>query len=788
MKQVYLTFVLILSMQVVKSQILTGHVTDITGKPLVEATIVIADSSYYNILITDAEGRFRALDCPDTVTIRISYIGFSTWQKDIVLSQLKNSLLEVRLEPSVTELEGIVVTAQPPKIKKELGKFVMDNVSVSPFAKGSNALGFLRFIPILNTTTEGSVKILHKNEPAIIQINGRPANMPLNLIPARNIDRIEIIAVPGAEYGDSKSGIVNVVLKRGIDEGLKATVSLNDKQSYYNSQDVGAFLYYAGKKIRIMSSISGNNFKMRLKNNYEHIYTAANKAWDITSPTKMTKESLSASFNIEYSPTNRQTWGFRVSALGSEDKNTYHSETVYHSLETLTPDSIFKTTIRNDNPFKPHLSANISYDLLMDKAGSKWSTNLYYGHYNNKNNLRETTEEYRTTPLSERENHAIQNSSVEVNYSGLTSDLVKKFNGDNTLKSGTSLYYYHMDNRLSYEQTSGTKYGPKPAGDYSFLHKEFTGALYVTYERIWSDMFETSMGIRAQYRWVDGIDSRWSDRVIKDYFRVLPSVSLLFTPSDEHEFSLDIGSSVSYPSLNSLTSFKYYLSANEYTQGNPDLLASRDFDIMFSYDFFDDYSLVIDYMYDTDCWGNFVVPDGDGNIVHTQANYGDNHDVNFDFIVQKYFFNNRWMLSTDLGATYTYTKGNYKDIKIDSRDWSYNLRLNNNIFLSKNQSWLASVVYKFSSKSKSTITMPAHHSIEATLQKTFTNSSFFIHAETMFNNKMELGSNYAESGYSYKLTRQFYPSVSINYTYTFGNKRVRNIYERKDNNIIDRIK
>lgn len=214
MKYLYLIFILTLSLQSVKSQILIGRVTDLSDKPLSEATIVITDSMYYNILITDMKGGFRALDCPDSITIRISYVGFATWQKDIVISQLKDSLLTVKLEPSNMELDDVIVTAQPPKIKKELGKFVMDNVSVSPFAKGTNAQGFLRFIPILNTATNGTVKILHRNEPATIQINGRPATMPLNLIPARNIDRIEIIAVPGAEYGGSKGGIINVVLKK----------------------------------------------------------------------------------------------------------------------------------------------------------------------------------------------------------------------------------------------------------------------------------------------------------------------------------------------------------------------------------------------------------------------------------------------------------------------------------------------------------------------------------------------------------------------------------------------
>lgn len=168
-----------------------------------------------------------------------------------------------------------------------------------------------------------------------------------------------------------------------------------------------------------------------------------------------------------------------------------------------------------------------------------------------------------------------------------------------------------------------------------------------------------------------------------------------------------------------------------------------------------------------DCWSDFVIPDKDGNIVHTQANYGNCDDIDFAFIIQKYFFNNRWMLSSDLGANYTYDKGSYKGIRIDNKNWSYNFRMSNNIFLSKDQSWLAVVVYKFSSKSRNTVTIPAHHSIEASIQKTFKNSSLSINAETMFNNKMQLSSNYAESGYSYKLTKQFYPSVSINYTYTF---------------------
>lgn len=788
MKYLYLIFILTLSLQSVKSQILIGRVTDLSDKPLSEATIVITDSMYYNILITDMKGGFRALDCPDSITIRISYVGFATWQKDIVISQLKDSLLTVKLEPSNMELDDVIVTAQPPKIKKELGKFVMDNVSVSPFAKGTNAQGFLRFIPILNTATNGTVKILHRNEPATIQINGRPATMPLNLIPARNIDRIEIIAVPGAEYGGSKGGIINVVLKKEMDEGLKAVVSLSDKQSYYNTQNIGTFIYYSGKKIRIMGNVSGNNFKMRLKNDYKHILAAENKVWDIVSPIKITKKTLSASFNLEYLPTDRQTWGFQVSAFGSEDENTFHSKTVYYRTETITPDSIFKTKIKNDNPFRPHLSANVSYNLKMDNNGSKWNTNLYYGHYNNKTNTREITGEYRPNDPSGKEINATQYTSVKVDYSGLTTDLHKKFNDDNTLKSGANLYYYHMNNKLAYEQTSGTKYGPEPVGSYSFLHKEFTGAFYITYERVWSDMFETSLGIRTQYRWVNGIDTRWSNRIIKDYFHILPSVSLLFTPNDEHEFSLDLSSSVSYPSLNNLTSFKYFLSANEYSQGNPDLLASRNFDFMFSYNFFDDYSFVVDYMHDTDCWSDFVIPDKDGNIVHTQANYGNCDDIDFAFIIQKYFFNNRWMLSSDLGANYTYDKGSYKGIRIDNKNWSYNFRLSNNIFLSKDQSWLAVVVYKFSSKSRNTVTIPAHHSIEASIQKTFKNSSLSINAETMFNNKMQLSSNYAESGYSYKLTKQFYPSVSINYTYTFGNKKVRNIYERKDSNILDRIK
>ena len=83
--------------------------------------------------------------------------------------------------------------------------------------------------------------------------------------------------------------------------------------------------------------------------------------------------------------------------------------------------------------------------------------------------------------------------------------------------------------------------------------------------------------------------------VDRNDFGVYPTLSLLYMPSDAHELSLDLSTSIARPSYLMLNPFITYTSPTTCTQFNPDLKASRDLDLMFCYVLLDDYMLTVDY-------------------------------------------------------------------------------------------------------------------------------------------------------------------------------------------------
>ena len=114
-------------------------------------------------------------------------------------------------------IEAVTLTKQV--FKKESDRFVYD-VSNSPVAKGSTTFDILKQTPLLSTTDDKTLKIAGKNN-ALIFINGRKTNMDADSLnqflkntPAENIQKIEVITVPGSEYQvESSDGIINIILK-----------------------------------------------------------------------------------------------------------------------------------------------------------------------------------------------------------------------------------------------------------------------------------------------------------------------------------------------------------------------------------------------------------------------------------------------------------------------------------------------------------------------------------------------------------------------------------------------
>lgn len=99
-------------------QTIRGRVTDgSTGSPLPGVTVMVMELEPVKGATTDPDGFFILQDVPaGRHAIRFSSIGFETrWVRDLLVTTAREVILDVVLEPSVTELEEVVVRPDVPK-------------------------------------------------------------------------------------------------------------------------------------------------------------------------------------------------------------------------------------------------------------------------------------------------------------------------------------------------------------------------------------------------------------------------------------------------------------------------------------------------------------------------------------------------------------------------------------------------------------------------------------------------------------------------------------------------
>ncbi|MGZ5197107.1 MAG: TonB-dependent receptor, partial [Kaistella sp.] len=139
---------------------------------------------------------------------------------------------------SVQNIQEVLMTKKV--FKKESDRFVYD-ISNSTVAKGNTAFNVLTQTPLVSSTDDRTLKIAGKNN-AIIYINGRKSNMDaesltqfLKNTPAENIQKIEVITMPGSEFQvESSDGIINIVLKKKATDGLNGNMRMASTVNKYS--------------------------------------------------------------------------------------------------------------------------------------------------------------------------------------------------------------------------------------------------------------------------------------------------------------------------------------------------------------------------------------------------------------------------------------------------------------------------------------------------------------------------------------------------------------------------
>lgn len=98
-------------------------------------------------------------------------------------------------------------------------------VQENPHSAQKDAVQLLRGLPAVTVTPDGGVMLLGSGDVRIF-VNGRPYQGDLHTLHGSDIERVEIITNPSAQYStEGSGGIINLVLKHKQGEGLSGSAS-----------------------------------------------------------------------------------------------------------------------------------------------------------------------------------------------------------------------------------------------------------------------------------------------------------------------------------------------------------------------------------------------------------------------------------------------------------------------------------------------------------------------------------------------------------------------------------
>lgn len=774
--------------------IVKGRVTDGGGKPIegvVASWLSLSDSTLIANAVTDSTGVFvleANKGVPDSTAVVASCIGYERQQ--VALGGGNEDIL-IRLKETSHQLKGVTVTA------KSSVKGVPGGLAFTPGGAEmllQDGLELLKVTPMLDV--QGDVQILGKGA-ANVYINGHDPHMPVGMVlqmlrtvPPKNIQRIEVMYNPGAsQRASDQSGIVNIIMKRP-DYGWNGQVGLN---ALYRdarwSGNTGVYLGYGHGKFRFSASTSLGYSRNLTKAEQQYEYKA--DGLNVKNESRRLAKTLSGGLNANatYDITEKSQVGVSagVSLLGGLTRN--ETATTLADLNAGTTQQ-FLQTLKGKYPVTlPTYSLTAFYTLNTDNRGSSLDVSVSYtkSGQTGADTMNVVTglerEDWLTTPYREQDTGDSHGVGVDVKYKKIFAD-------GSYLRAGAAYDISHIDNDNQFFDFVDGVYTDNRQRSNRFVYDENVAGAYVEYNRTWSKVLSSSVGLRAEYTHTHGNQHTTGETFSHDWLHLFPNVGLSFNSlNQKHSVGIDYSTSVWRPTFNRVNPFKNWTSSNTYSMGNPDMKPQRLHFLTLKYRFLQWYEFSVLGLYQPHVMSSYTVQGGDGVSKTVYGEVGKSRGVHFSLSAYKGLFGGRWYVNSEARAGWGRQEGKVGAYPLDEHYWDFSANVMNTVLLNKARDFALRALYSISGRShQPSETRPVSHYVSASLSKSFG-----------FGGTLSLGFTYAfpwkdktfyDTSTYYRQSRNLTSPMTftIGFSQEFGKKRVRGASERGSSKFEQRMK
>ena len=691
---------------------------------------------------------------------------------------LSSTLLKAQVKQDSTKQEDIqevMLVGKKPTIESKADRTVF-NVANSSILTGNTTWDVLRMTPLVNidnndnVQAEGSSVTVYINDRKSV-FTGKELKEYLKTIAADNLMKIEVITTPSAKY-ETSGAVINIVLKKNDNEGLKGSVSMNNSQSYKNSQSSSLNLNYHRKKFTQSFSGSFSNTNNVMKAYNENLIYADNSLTKITSETNSNWKSASASSSSEYELSDKNNIGLVMEYYGSDLSSVSDARGDYFLNNILQK---FYTKTVNGEGKNSFVGSNIFYKYY-DKEKSK-ILDLNAGiNYEGSDNTSIHSTLWSATPfegiktIADNQNREYY---LKLDYSqpiGKNGDQLE-FGGKTNFKNNEMpFHYFNLQNNTWAADGSRTN---------TFRYMENLNSLYANFSKTFFKKLETRIGLRYEYinftvkQEVSSVERKDS------YGTLMPDLLLKYSFNENYNLTATYKHSLWRPWYIEFNPFLMPTDNGTFRRGNMYLEPNPNDRFGLKLGLYKKYFISANYSTtNQDYWSSYAV-EGDQTIIMPMTYYGRINNYSLYANTNQNFLKNKLNVNFNLGVSYVDNsdfkeRNNFVGMKAHitnfsgSSNFSYTNLFNKNINLNgwvglHSQNWGNSMGNK----------MNVFHSFGAT--KIFPKTQ--MEAGIRFNNIFQRPGNdiitYSPIGTFRSVNKWDWYGVNLSFVKRFGNQKVK---------------
>ena len=567
---------------------LTGTVLDsLKREPVPYATVVLLpplfsatppDKPITGVAADDA-GRFTLTKLPvGRYRLRVSYVGYGTQTRAVTVAAGTTDLPAFRLPVAGTALGEALVIGTKPVVEIRPDRMVY-NAEQDVTNAGGTAADVLRKAPLLAVDGDGNVKMRGSGNFRVL-VNNKPSptlasNLAeaLKAIPAEQIKSVEIITTPPAKYdGEGTAGIINIVLKKGVEQGLNGRVgtsfgnrnsSLNGslnfktkKLGFTSSGGTGAWYGPNRTELLRLGKLDGSTLSQRGTGDYggRWLNAAVGLDYDLTATQSL---SLAAGLN-GYAGHNYNTMLNEFAAPALPQTNALFTRATNGVFSGFTGELTGTYT-------KTYALPRKEWSVLGQYANNSGTFGYDFDQYQNAYTNLETSR------ANYRERSRGRTPGSEVTFQ---TDLVQPFGEKQTLETGLKSIWRRTGSVASVDSLAlgQAAFAPIARRATDFSYRQNVQAGYATYTNKLSQKLSLSVGGRFERTALAASFRNTNSEIpARNYLSLLPNGNAQYAFSDNNSLRLAYSRRITRPYIDYLNPFVDRSDPKNLVYGNPAL-------------------------------------------------------------------------------------------------------------------------------------------------------------------------------------------------------------------------